>query len=181
MAAPAMGEKFGAKLSKVVDPHGSTPTHECLPAAGGCTRAGVNYTATGAVQGNVVAPVAGRIKRVRIIAGTQGNFRLFLLNMRNINLAAGTGEAKAKRRGPRIHYEGTGFTSKPIEHFQLKPGLRVKQGQYLAIRSKRTSMLDCTPVSAHQLVFQPPLGLGGGFVASRAFDRCQLLIQAIIK
>jgi hypothetical protein len=176
-----MGAKFGAKLTSVVDPHGSTPAHTCLPATGGCTRAGVNYTATGAVQGNVVAPADGRIKRVRIIAGTQGNFRLMLLNMRNINLTAGTGEAKAKKKGPRISYQGTGFTSKPIEHFQLKPGLKVKQGQYLGIRARKTSLLDCTPTTVHQLVFQPPLGLGGGFVASRAFDHCQLLIQAIIK
>src|SRR5262245_36081111 len=73
-ASPAMGAKFGAKLTNVVDPNGSTPPHKCLPASGGCTRVAVNYSATGAVLGNVTAPVDGRIKRLRLIAGAPGNF-----------------------------------------------------------------------------------------------------------
>ncbi len=180
-AAPAMGAKFGAKLTAVVDPNGSTPPHKCLPASGGCTRAAVNYTATGAVQGQITSPSAGRIKRIRLIAGAPGNFRLFLAKMRNVDLGTGTAQAKLARKGPRISYAGTGFTAKPIEHFQLKPGLRVEPGEYLAIKARKTSALECTPTTVNQALFQPPLGLGGGFVASAASDRCELLIQAIIK
>jgi len=181
IAAPAMGAKFGAKLTGALDPVGANPPHKCLPLSGGCTRAGVNYTATGAIQGNITAPVSGSIKRVRLIAATQGNFRLMVLKLNNVDLTAGTALGKAKKKSPRISYQGNGFTSKPIEHFNLKPGIRVKQGDYLGIRARKTSALDCRPTSVHQVLFQPPLGIGGGFVASRAFDHCQLLIQAIIK
>jgi hypothetical protein len=171
--------KFGAKLSKVVDPVGASPPHQCLPAAGGCTRAGVAYAHTGAVGGNVQAPESGKIKRIRLIAADPGNFRFFLLKLRNLDLTTGTGLARAKRKGPRIEYDGTGFTSKPIEHFKV--GVKVKRGEFLAIKSRKTSALDCTQTTPQQLVYQPPLGLGGGFVASRAFDTCQLLVQAVVK
>jgi hypothetical protein len=180
-AGPAMGAKFGAKLTGASDPFGANPAHKCLPASGGCTRAGVNYTATGAIQGNVTAPDSGKIKRVRLIAATQGNFRLMVLKLNTVDLTTGTALGKAKKKGPRLSYQGNGLTSKPIEHFKLKPGIRVKQGDYLGIRARKTSTLDCHPTTVHQVLFQPPLGLGGGFVASRAFDNCQLLIQAIIK
>jgi hypothetical protein len=171
--------KFGAKLSKVVDPIGATPAHQCLPVAGGCTRVGANFSATGAVGGNVQAPESGKIKRVRLIAATPGNFRFYLLKLRNLDLTTGTGLAKAKRKGPRIEYDGDGLTSKPIEHFKV--GVKVKRGEFLAIKSRKTSTLECTPTTVNQLVYQPPLGLGGGFVASGSFDRCQLLVQAVIK
>ena len=181
IAAPsALGaSKFGAKLSKVVDPVGASPAHQCLPVAGGCTRAGVSYTVTGAVGGNVKAPESGKIKRIRLIAATPGNFRFFLLKLSNFDPATGTGLGKAKRKGPRVEYEGKGLTSKPIEHFEV--GVKVKRGEFLGIKSQRMSALDCTTTTAQQLVFQPPLGLKGGFVASRAFDTCQLLIQAVVK
>jgi hypothetical protein len=180
MPSSALGaSKFGAKLSKVIDPVGASPAHQCLPAAGGCTRAGVAYTHTGAVGGNVQAPESGKIKRVRLIAATPGNFRFFLLKLRDLDLTTGTGLARAKRKGPRIEYEGNGFTTKPIEHFKV--GVKVRKGEFLAIKSRKTSTLDCTTTTAQQLVYQPPLGLGGGFVASRAFDTCQLLIQAVVK
>lgn len=180
LAPSALGaSKFGAKLSKVVDPVGASPAHQCLPAAGGCTRVGVDYSATGAVGGNIQAPESGKIKRVRLIAATPGNFRFYLLKLRDLNLTTGTGLAKAKRKGPRIEYDGDGFTTKPIEHFKVN--VKVKRGEFLAIKARKTSALDCTPVSAHQLVYQPPLGLGGGFVASSTFDPCQLLIQAVVK
>jgi hypothetical protein len=177
-SAPA-ASKFGAKLSKVVDPVGATPAHGCLPAAGGCTRVGVSYFATGAVGGNVQAAEKGRIKRIRLIAATPGNFRFFLLKLRDLDPTAGTALAKAKRKGPRIEYEGNGLTDKPIEHFKTR--VRVRRGEFLAIKSRRTSALDCTPTTPQQLFYQPPLGLGGGFVASRTFDRCQLLVQAVIR
>ena len=179
MAPPAIGaSKFGAELSGV-QPVGASPTHKCIPAAGGCTRVGVDYGATGAVSGNVAAAENGKVKRIRVVAATPGNFRLFLAKVQNLDLAAGTGQVKAKRKGPRISYEGNGFTSKPIERIQTR--VRVRKGEYLAIKSRKTSTLDCTPTTAHQLVFQPPLGLGGGFVSADAFDPCQLLIQAVVK
>jgi hypothetical protein len=171
--------KFGAKLSRVVDPVGATPPHRCLPVAGGCTRVGVSYTATTPVGGNVQAAESGKVKRVRLIAAAPGNFRLFLVKLQNLDLALGTGQGKAKRKGPRIEYEGNGFTNKPIEHFEV--GVKVKRGEFLAMKSRKTSALECTPTTVQELFFQPPLGLGGGFVNSGAFGNCQLLLQAVIK
>jgi hypothetical protein len=171
--------KFGAKLSRVVDPVGATPPHRCLPVAGGCTRVGVSYTATTAVGGNVQAAKSGKIKRIRLIAAHPGNFRLFLVKLQNLDLALGTGQGKAKRKGPRISYDGNGFTNKPIEHFEV--GVKVKRGEFLAMKSRKTSALQCTPTTVQELFFQPPLGLGGGFVNSAAFGNCQLLVQAVVK
>jgi hypothetical protein len=179
IAPAAIGaSKFGAKLTGV-QPVGATPPHKCLPAAGGCTRIGVNYAATSAVGANAAAAENGKVKRIRVVAAHPGNFRLFLAKVQGFDLATGTGQAKVKRKGPRIFYEGNGFTSKPIEHFETK--VKVRKGEYLAIKSRKTSALDCTSATVNQLVFQPPLGRGGGFVSSAAFDRCQLLIQAVVK
>jgi hypothetical protein len=179
MAPAAVGaSKFGAKLTGV-QPVGASPAHNCIPVAGGCTRVGVNYAATSAVGANAAAAENGKVKRIRVVAATPGNFRLFLAKVQSFDLATGTGQAKVKRKGPRIFYEGNGFTSKPIEHFETR--VKVRKGEYLAIKSRKTSALDCTPATVNQLVFQPPLGRGGGFVSADAFDRCQLLVQAVVK
>jgi len=172
----ALASKFGAKLT-TAGPVGSTPPHKCVPVAGGCTRVGVSYSATGAAGGNIQAPEKGKIKRIRLLAGAPGNFRFFLTKLKN--LTTGSSLAKAKRKGPRLEYEGNGFTSKPVERFQV--GVPVKRGEFLAIKARKTSTLDCRPASTHQIVYQPPLGLGGGFVSSSVSDTCELLIQAVIK
>ena len=181
LAAPspaAAASKFGAKLSgaQPVAP----PPHQCVPVAGdGCTRVGVSYSATGAAGGNVAARQRGKIKRIRLIAGAPGNLRLFVARVRDLQLPLGTGRARVTREGPRVEYDGNGFTSRPVERFEV--GIKVKKGEHLAIKSGGTSTLDCRSTTPNELLFQPPLGLGEALVPSDASGACQLLLQAVVK
>jgi hypothetical protein len=175
--APA-ASKFGAKLSGVQPV--APPPHPCLPVAGnGCTRVGVSYSATGVAGGNVAAREKGKIKRLRLIAGASGNFRLFVARVRDLQLPLGTARARVTRKGPRIEYDGNGFTSRPVERFEV--GVKVKKGEFLAIKSRSTSTLDCRSTTPNELLFQPSLGLGEALVPSDASGSCQLLLQAVVK
>ena len=175
--APAL-TKFGAKLSAM---HSVTPApHQCVPVAGpGCTRVGVAYGATDAAGGNVAARRKGKIKRIRLVASSPGNFRLFLARVKDLQLPLGAGRARVTRKGPRIEYDGNGLTSRPVERFEV--GLKVKAREYLAIRSRSTSTLDCRGTTPNELLYQPPLGLGEPLDASDGSGTCQLLLQAVVK
>ena len=175
--APAL-TKFGAKLSAM---HSVTPApHQCVPVAGpGCTRVGVAYGATDAAGGNVAARRKGKIKRIRLVASSPGNFRLFLARVKDLQLPLGAGRARVTRKGPRIEYDGNGFTSRPVERFEV--GVKVKKGEFLAIKSRSTSTLDCRSTTPNELLFQPSLGLGEALVPSDASGSCQLLLQAVVK
>jgi hypothetical protein len=82
--------------------------------------------------------------------------------------------------GPKISYESSvNGLDYEIQSFPVH--VPVKQGQYLAIKSKRTSTLKCTSGSTEQLLFQPPLAVGGSFELNDDDDDCTMLLQAVIK
>jgi hypothetical protein len=171
------GPHFGAKLSPDVQPSNASTAHPCTPLEGQpCTRVAMEgyYRPE---QPN--APKKGTIKRVRLIAGEAGSFRLQIAKAR-----PGSDQAKIVRNGPRISYQGQPADAEEtgvyrVESFRVD--VKVKKGEYLAIKSTETSMLRCSSGGPNQLLFQPPLALGSPFRTADDTDGCWLLLEAVMR
>lgn len=177
LAVPATGmaaTKFGAKLNGTVQPSNSLPAHSCelgMPAP--CTR--VSMEAYGRPDGGEKAPKDGVIDKIKLIAGGAGHFRLQLARAK-----PGPEKAKIVRQGPRIDYQGQGPNwNEPYEVEKFNVNLPVHQGEYLAIKARKTSMLRCSSGGPNQLLFQPALPVGGPFESADDTDGCWLLLEAI--
>ena len=182
--APASGMasapvKFGAKLNSTVQPSNSLPGLTCngpeTPLTS-CTM--VLDDAYGRPNGGELAPKTGTIKKIRLIAGGPGSFRL--MAVKHIN---GT-DAKVTRRGQKISYRGQVESAEEegdyrVESFDVD--MQVKKGMQLAIRGNITSMIRCSSGGDNTLIYSPPLFLGGSFTPATSTDGCWLLMEAVIK
>jgi hypothetical protein len=178
--ATADAAKFGAELTPDVQPSNAGEAHPCSDSTGQpgkCTR--VSMEAYGRPNGGHLAPKDGVIKKIRIIAGEEGNFRPQIAKAK-----PNQEKAKVVYTGDKISYDGqtdnnwdTGVYN--VESFKVH--IPVKEGQYLGMLSRKTSTLRCSSGGANQLLFQPPLVAGGGFEQATADDGCWLLMEAVIK
>lgn len=179
LAVPATGMgapvKFGAKLDPTVQPSNSSQPKPCsMQQAGPCTR--VMMEAYGRPDDGDRAPRSGTIKRIRLIAGAPGSFRLQLARA-NPQTEAG----KVTRNGPRIDYQGQADGDEPYEVESFNVNVAVKKGERLAIKGNLASLFRCSSGGPNTLVFQPPLLAGGGFQPASEDDGCWLLLEAVIK
>ena len=165
--------KFGAKLTPQVQPSNANPAHPCEPSPGKCTR--VSMEAYGRPNGGHKAPKDGTIKKIRIIAGEGGSFRLQLARAK-----ANQEKAKVTYTGPKLSYDGQ-VGGDPYEIESFKVNVPVDKGDHLGILSRKTSMLRCSSGGPNQLLFQPPLSAGGPFQTADATDGCWLLLEAVYK
>jgi hypothetical protein len=171
--------KFGAKLNSTVQPSNSLPGLACNgpeTALEPCTM--VLNEAYGRPDGGEFAPKTGTIKKIRLIAGGPGSFRL--MAVRKIN---GT-DAIAKRYGQRISYRGQSESAEEegdysVESFPVE--MKIKKGEQLALRGSITSMIRCSSGGDNTLIYTPPLFLGGSFTPATNTDGCWLLMEALIK
>lgn len=186
--APAIGVakapvKFGAKLNERVQPSNSLPGLRCsgneaLGEAPGSPCTMVLNEAYGRPDGGELAPRTGTIKKLRIIAGGPGSFRL--MAVKHIN---GT-ESIAKRYGQRISYRGQVESAEEegdynVESFDVD--MKIKKGEQLALRGSITSMIRCSSGGDNTLIYTPPLFLGGYFTPASDTDGCWLLMEAVIR
>jgi hypothetical protein len=184
MVAPASGiagapVKFGAKLNSRVQPSNSLPGLTCNgpeTALEPCTM--VLNEAYGRPDGGELAPKTGTIKKIRLIAGGPGSFRL--MAVKHIN---GT-ESIAKRYGQRISYRGQMESAEEegdynVESFDVD--MKIKKGEQLALRGSITSMIRCSSGGDNTLIYTPPLFLGGYFTPASNTDGCWLLMEAVIR
>jgi hypothetical protein len=182
--APAAGMasapvKFGAKLNSRVQPSNSLPGLTCNgpeTALEPCTM--VLNEAYGRPDGGEFAPKTGTIKKIRLIAGGPGSFRLMAVKHLN-----GT-ESIAKRYGQRISYRGQMESAEEegdynVESFDVD--MKIKKGEQLALRGSITSMIRCSSGGDNTLIYTPPLFLGGYFTPASSTDGCWLLMEAVIK
>jgi hypothetical protein len=170
---------FGAKLNSTVQPSNSLPGLTCngpeTPLEP-CTM--VLNEAYGRPDGGEIAPKTGTIKKIRLIAGGPGSFRL--MAVKHIN---GT-DSKATRYGQRISYTGQSEVAEEegdyrVESFPVE--MKIKKGEQLALRGSITSMIRCSSGGDHTLIYTPPLFLGGSFTPASNTDGCWLLMEAVIK
>jgi hypothetical protein len=188
MIVPAAGMaaspvKFGSKLNPTVQPSNSLPGLPCSQEAPGTTCTMIQNEAYGRPDGGELAPKTGTIKRIRLIAGGPGSFKLQIAKVKRSTLF-GTNEAKVVANGPRIDY--TGQTEANFENDDYKVesfavDVPVKKGQQLALRGNITSMIRCSSGGDNTLIYTPPLLSGSSFRAAGSTDGCWILMEAVIR
>ncbi|MGE5527154.1 MAG: hypothetical protein ACM3Q9_00645 [Methanosarcina sp.] len=184
MAAPALGAaapvKFGSKLNPTVQPSNSLPGLGCGEGVGGpCTF--VQQEAYGRPDGGELAPKTGTIRKIRLIAGGPGSFKLQIAKVKRSTLF-GTNEAKVVYNGPRISYQGQTEANFEEDSYRVESfnvDVPVKKGQQLALKGNLTSMVRCSSGGEDTLIYAPPLG--GSFRPATNTDGCWILIEAVIR
>jgi hypothetical protein len=189
MIAPASGMaaapvKFGAKLNPTVQPSNSLPGITCTGSelvSSPCTM--VQNEAYGRPDGGEFAPKTGTIKKIRVIAGGPGSFRLQLAKVQRSTLF-GTNKAKVVASGPRISYSGQTEANEEsgaykVESFDVN--VPVQKGQQLALRGNITSMIRCSSGGDNTLIYTPPLLAGTSFKPATSTDGCWILMEAVIR
>jgi hypothetical protein len=188
MATPAAGlakapVKFGSKLNPTVQPSNSLPGLQCEHQTPGATCTMVQNEAYGRPDGGELAPKAGTIKKIRLIAGGPGSFKLQVAKVSRSTLNS-TNEAKVVYTGPRISYQGqteANFEDDSYRVESFKVNVPVKKGQQLALRGDITSMVRCSSGGDNTLIYTPPLFSGGPFTGAKSTDGCWLLMEAVIR
>ena len=184
MIAPALGAaapvKFGSKLNPTVQPSNSLPGLKFSQvAAGPCTM--VQNEAYGRPDGGELAPKTGTIKKIRLIAGGPGSFKLQIAKVKRSTLF-GTNEAKVVHNGPRISYQGqteANFENDSYRVETFKVNVPVKKGQQLALKGNITSMVRCSSGGDNTLIYTPTLG--SSFRPATDTDGCWVLMEAVIR
>jgi hypothetical protein len=183
MVAPATGlakasVKFGAKLDPTVQPSNSLPAHPCSQDTPGQPCTMIENDAYGRA-GVERAPKTGTIKKIRLIAGGPGSFRLQITKVKQA-----TNEAKVVANGPKISYTGQSDANWDSDDYKVESfdvNVPVKKGQQLAMRGDYTSMVRCSSGGPNTLIYQPPLALGGPFAPVTDTDGCWILMEAVIR
>lgn len=177
MAAPV---KFGSKLNPTVQPSNSLPGLKCSQEAPGpCTM--VQNEAYGRPDGGELAPKTGTIKKIRLIAGGPGSFKLQIAKVKRSTLF-GTNEAKVVYNGPRIGYQGQTEANDESGSYRVETfdvNVPVKKGQQLALKGNITSMIRCSSGGDNTLVYTP--SLGSAFRPATSTDGCWILMEAVIR
>lgn len=184
MVAPAAGAapvKFGAKLDPSVQPSNSQPGLECEHQTPGATCTMIQNEAYGRPDGGHLAPKTGTIKKIRLIAGGPGSFKLQIAKVKRATLF-GTNEAKVVHNGPRISYQGQTEANDESGSYRVETfnvNVPVKKGQQLALKGNITSMVRCSSGGDNTLIYTPPLG--GSFRPATGTDGCWILMEAVIR
>jgi hypothetical protein len=184
MIAPALGAaapvKFGSKLNPTVQPSNSLPGLKCSQEAPGpCTM--VQNEAYGRPDGGELAPKTGTIKKIRLIAGGPGSFKLQIAKVKRSTLF-GTNKAKVVYNGPRINYQGQTEANDESGSYRVETfdvNVPVKKGQQLALKGNITSMIRCSSGGDNTLIYTPTLG--SSFRPATNTDGCWILMEAVIR
>lgn len=177
MAAPV---KFGSLLNPTVQPSNSLPGLDCGEGAvGPCTM--IQNEAYGRPDGGELAPKTGTIKKIRLIAGGPGSFKLQIAKVKRSTLF-GTNEAKVVYNGPRISYQGQTEANEEASSYRVETfdvNVPVKKGQQLALKGNITSMVRCSSGGDNTLIYTP--SLGSAFRPATETDGCWILMEAVIR
>ncbi|MEA2346522.1 MAG: hypothetical protein QOG62_309 [Thermoleophilaceae bacterium] len=175
--APANAAYFGAKVDSQTQPSNAFQGQDCSTGPGSCTR-----VENDAYQyaGHELAPKSGKIKKISLVGGVPGSFKLGLAK---VNGSGDTAQVKITRQGPTINYVGSDENALDynVETFKVK-NLKVKKGEQIAATSDSPlSTLRCSSGGDNTLENQPALSVGGPFSTVTSTDGCWMLIGATIK
>lgn len=175
-SAQAAAMSFGSDLDPSVQPSNAGTAHECNGFEGQkCTWVmGEAYGNPGGEE----SPKAGTLKKVSLIAGEAGSFKLQIVKTRN------DGSSKVVENGPKISYEGQtdeNYDTSTYNVETFKVDEEIPAGARLAIKTKETSTLRCSSGGPNTLLHAPPLVKGAGFVAPDSDDGCWLLLEGKVK
>jgi hypothetical protein len=170
---------FGADLDNEVQPIGSGPHGRSCKYADpdlrsvACTRIAIGFGDVRALHGHARAPRDGRITLLRVISGTfqTGPFVPVVARV-----SENGKKAKVTDKGHKTGSPG-GYQEPPYPPARVRTDLQVQKGEYLGIKTKRTSFLRCKSDGRRQLLFEPPLAVNAPFEHFDGTDSCVLLIQ----
>jgi hypothetical protein len=171
-AANAAKADFGADLSSPVTPVAAPEPCGLMPGSS-CTRVPVYYDSPPHAGMVPFAPETGTIKKISVVAANPGSLKLQLAKVKGTDPI--TSQAKITRQGPKLSYQGTGS----VETFKVH--VPVKQGEWLAFKSKYADTISCGSGFDNEAQFQPTLPVGGPFTASTGAADCTHLIGARMK
>jgi hypothetical protein len=189
MVAPATGlakapVRFGAKLDPTVQPSNSLPGLPCdqqslVP----CTM--VQNEAYGRPDGGELAPRSGTIRKIRLIAGGPGTFRLQIAKVKRSTLF-GSNEARVVANGQLIHYQGQSEANWESDSYRMETfdvNVPVKKGQQLAMHTNGVPMsaIRCSSGGDNTLIYRGGLKLNAPFTPATETDGCWILIEAVIR
>lgn len=174
--ATANAASFGSELNSTVQPSNSVPSQHCDANPGGkCTWVmGQAYGNPGGEN----SPKTGTLKKVKLIAGEPGKFKLQVVKTK------ADGRTKVKYNGPKINYQGQDQHNWDNDDYKVekfKVNIPIKKGQRLAIKTKRTSTVRCSSGGANTLLYTPPLAPGGSLSPYDDTDGCWLLLEGKVK
>lgn len=171
-AAQAAKANFGADLSSPVTPVAMPEPCNLMP-GDPCTRVPVYYDSPPHAGMVPFAPADGVIKKIKLVAANPGKVKIQLAKVKGADPL--TAQAKIKRNGPKLSYQGTGA----VEVFKVH--IPVKSGEWLAFKSKYADTLQCGSGFDSEAQFQPTLPVGGPLTASTGAADCTHLIGARMK
>lgn len=173
--APAQAAYFGAKVDSQTQPSNAFQGQDCST-PGSCTR-----VENDAYQyaGHEKAPKSGTIKKISLVGGVPGSFKLQIAKVKGSGDAA---QVKITRQGPTINYVGSDENALDYNVETFKVNVPVKRGEQLAAKSSSPlSTLRCSSGGDNTLEVQPALGAGSPFTTVSATDGCWMLIGATVK
>jgi hypothetical protein len=188
MVVPATGlakapVKFGSKLDPTVQPSNSLPGVQCnQEVLAQCTM--VQNEAYGRPDGGELAPRTGTIKKIRLIAGGPGVFRLQIAKVKRSTLF-GSNEAKVVRGGPKIAYQGQAEVNWESDNYRVESfdvNVPVKKGEQLAMYARGgTSMVRCSSGGDNTLIYLNGKYSQQPFSPATDTDGCWILMEAVIR
>ena len=188
MVAPAAGfatapVKFGAKLDPTVQPSNSLPGLQCSQERLNMPCTMVQNEAYGRPDGGELAPRSGTIRKIRLIAGGPGTFRLQIAKVKRSTLF-GSNEAKVVANGPKISYQGQAEAnwesgSYRVESFDVD--VPVKKGQQLAMHTNGTSAIRCSSGGDNTLIYLLGRYPRQPSIPATSTDGCWMLMEAVIR
>jgi len=189
MLAPAAGlakvpVRFGAKLDPTVQPSNSLPGLPCnRESLVACTM--VQNEAYGRPDGGELAPRSGTIKKIRLIAGGPGTFRLQVAKVKR-STVFGSNQARVVANGQLIHYQGQTEANWKSDSYRIESfdvNVPVKKGQQLAMHTNGTPMsaIRCSSGGDNTLIYEGGLNLRQPFAPATDTDGCWILIEAVIR
>ncbi|HWM63656.1 MAG TPA: hypothetical protein VNP96_06660 [Solirubrobacterales bacterium] len=186
--APATGlgaapVKFGAKLDRTVQPSNSLPGLMCSQTKRPLPCTYVQNEAYGRPDGGELAPRSGTIRKIRLIAGGPGIFRLQVAKVKRSTLF-GSNELKVVALGPKLFHFGQSEADWESGNYRVETfdvDVPVKKGQQLAIRTSGTSMLRCSSGGDNTLIYQGSKYPRQPFSPATDTDGCWLLMEAVIR
>jgi hypothetical protein len=179
-AVPATSQaapfKFGAKLAGDVQPSNAGNGHYCVDGnhAQKCTW--IMNEAYGRPNTGHKSPKNGKITRIRIIANAPGSFWAQIVTVQK---SGNKYNAKVTAESRKLSYDGQADDIDPYEIESFTVSLPIKKGQRLAIKTNKTSLLQCSSGGDNTLLYKPPLIKGKAFRKNTKGDGCWLLIEAI--
>ena len=143
----------------------------------------IQNEAYGRPDGGQLAPKTGTIRKIRLIAGGPGSFKLQIAKVQQSTLNS-TNKAKVVYNGPRISYAGqteANFENDSYKVESFPVNVPVQKGEQLALRGNITSMIRCSSGGDNTLIYTPSLLSGSPFRPATGTDGCWILMEAVIK